>query len=88
MKKNQWPDWWKWELELCPHVLKRMIDRQFNESDLRKMLLHAKSYRRDIVEERWIIATHHLHHPWEVIVEPDAASNLVVVITAYRIWED
>ena len=88
MKKNQWPDWWEWESELCPHVLKRMIDRQFNEIDLRNMLHHAKSYRQDIVEGRWIIETHHLHHPWEVIVEPDSTSNLLVVITAYSVWEE
>ncbi len=41
LKKQQWPEWWDWELELCPHLLKRMMDRQFNEIDLRKMLNHA-----------------------------------------------
>lgn len=34
----QWPFWWDWELELSPHVLKRMLDRRFNESELRTML--------------------------------------------------
>ena len=32
------PDWWSWELELSAHLLKRMMDRQFNEADLRLML--------------------------------------------------
>ena len=88
LKKRQWPDWWEWELELCPHVLKRMVDRQFNEIDLRKMLLHAQSYRQDIVDGRWTILTSHSQRSWEIIVEPDSASNLLVVITAYSVWEE
>ena len=66
-------------------MLKRMIDRQFNEIDLRKMLHHAESHRQDILDGRWIIATHHLQRPWEVIVEPDSTSNLLVVVTAYPV---
>lgn len=69
-------------------MLKRMIDRQFNEIDLRKMLLHAQSYRQDIVDGRWTIMTRHSQHPWEIIVEPDSTSNLLVVITAYPVWEE
>jgi hypothetical protein len=34
-----------------------MEDRQFNEVDLRAMLQHARSYRQDIVENRWVIQT-------------------------------
>ena len=29
------PEWWDWELELTPHVEKRMEDRSFSEVDLR-----------------------------------------------------
>jgi hypothetical protein len=29
----QWPHWWQWELELTPHLMKRMIDRGFNEAE-------------------------------------------------------
>ena len=32
------PEWWDWELELTPHVEKRMEDRTFSEVDLRLML--------------------------------------------------
>jgi hypothetical protein len=32
-----WPEWWSWDLELTPHLMKRMVDRQFNEVDLRLM---------------------------------------------------
>lgn len=88
LKEQQWPDWWDWELELCPHLLKRMIDRQFNEIDLRKMLHNAQSYRQNIVDGRWVVMTRHSQRPWEVIVEPDSTSNLVVVITAYPVWEE
>lgn len=82
-----WPQWWNWELEFTPHLLKRMEDRRFNEVDLRTMLEHAQSYREDIVEGRWVIETRHQEHPWEVIVEPEVASTLLVVVTAYPVWE-
>jgi hypothetical protein len=46
MKKRAFPNWWHWELEWTPHLLKRMEDRQFNEVDLREMLQHTKNYRK------------------------------------------
>ena len=52
---REWPEWWGWDLELSPHLLKRMIDRRFTEVDLRKMLQVAQRYRRDVVEYRWVI---------------------------------
>lgn len=33
-----WPHWWDWEIELTPHLEKRMEDRGFTELDLRGML--------------------------------------------------
>lgn len=65
-----------------------MEDRQFNEVDLRTMLERARSYRRDIVEGRWVIEACHDEHAWEVIVEPDVVSKLLVVVTAYPVWDD
>jgi len=65
-----------------------MEDRQFNEMDIRTMLEHARSHRRDIVEGRWVIETLHEEHPWEVIVEPDVMGKQLVLITAYPVWED
>jgi hypothetical protein len=41
---GEWPEWWEWELELTPHLLKRMVDRQFDEVDLRTMLADAYDY--------------------------------------------
>ncbi len=41
LEDKHWPEWWDWELELSPHLLKRMEDRQFNEVDLRTMLHRA-----------------------------------------------
>lgn len=64
-----------------------MIDRRFNEVDLRAMLESASRYRRDVVPDRWIIETRHRRKPWEVVVEPDPAVQLLVVITAYPIAE-
>lgn len=85
MTDEGWPDWWDWELELSPHVLKRMIDRDFNESDLRLMMSMATGFRNDHEPERWVIETSHLSGRWEVIVEPDPVDQLLVVITAYSV---
>jgi hypothetical protein len=51
------------------------------------MLDRALGYRCDIVEGRWVIETRRRRHPWEVIVEPDFDAQLLVVVTAYPIWE-
>jgi len=88
LKRRRWPEWWDWELEFTPHLLKRMEDRQIKEVDIRTMLEHARSHRRDIVDGRWVIETHHDERPWEVIVEPDMISKLLVIITAYPVWEN
>ena len=87
MSRRQWPEWWDWELELSPHLLKRMTDRRFTEIDLRRMLARASGYHEDAVEERWVIETRHRNRRWEVIVEPDNERQLVVVITAYPVWD-
>lgn len=81
-----WPDWWEWELELTPHLEERMTDRDFNEIDLRAMLEKAHGYRPDVVEGRWVIETRHRRRRWEVIVEPDSAAQLLVVMTAYPVY--
>ena len=41
MSADEWPDWWNFELELSSHLLKRMVDRDFTEVDLRAMLDRA-----------------------------------------------
>jgi hypothetical protein len=84
---GKWPDWWDWDLELTPHLHKRMEDRGFNEVDLRSMLEHARSCHPDIVEGRWVVETRHRQHLWEVIVEPDTVAELLVVVTAYPVWD-
>ena len=80
-----WPPWWEWELELSPHVEKRMEDRGFNELDLRTMLQYATGHRPDFVEGRFVIETTHARASWEVIVEPDEMEHLLVIVTAYRV---
>ncbi len=81
----RWPAWWDWELELPPHVLKRMVDRGFTEVDLRQMLEDASSFRPDVEEGRWVIVSRHRRRSWEIIVEPDEAEQVLVVITAYPV---
>lgn len=42
---RDWPPWWQWELELTPHLLKRMVDRGFTEVELREMLEKGRELR-------------------------------------------
>lgn len=79
------PEWWDWEIELTPHLQKRMEDRDFTEVDLREMLETAGTIRRDVVEGRWVIEARHGRRRWEIIVEPDDTECLIVVITAYTV---
>ena len=79
------PDWWTWELELSPRLMKRVEDRQFTELDLRRMLDRVVAIRVDVVPYRWIIATRYHRRHWEIIVEPNPATELLVVITAYPV---
>lgn len=80
-----WPDWWSWELELSPHLLKRMIDRDFNEADLRLMLENASGYHENHEEGRWVIITSHSGRTWNIIVEPLFEEIILVVVTAYPV---
>jgi len=68
---------------LSPHLLKRVGDRRFTEVDVRRMLHVATRLRRDIEPGRWVAVTRHHRARWEVIVEPDADAQMLVVITAY-----
>ena len=84
-RNTDWPQWWDWELELTSHLLKRMVDRGFSEVDLRSMMASAMSFRKDLQLGRWVVETMHASSAWEVVVEPDAADKLLVVITAYPV---
>ena len=59
-----------------------MEDRRSAELDLRGMLEGATGYRKDVVPRRWVVETKRGRTPWEVIVEPDSALEILVVITA------
>jgi hypothetical protein len=79
------PPWWSWELELTSHLERRMEDRGFTELDLRAMLFRAVAIREDVLEGRFVVVTRLRGNTWEVVVEPDANDELIVVITAYRV---
>ena len=53
------PEWWEWELEITPHVERRMEQRDFTEIELREMLGRAQRYRPDESEGRFVIETRH-----------------------------
>ena len=78
---------WNWELELTPHVEKRMEDREFTEVDLRSMLARASALHVDTAPERFIVECSFRKRPWRVIVEPDPDDRRLIVITVYSIEE-
>ena len=64
-----------------------MEDRDFNETDLHGIFQRSKTFKKDIIEGRWVISTQHRQHAWEIIVEPDDIDKLLVIVTAYPVWE-
>lgn len=87
-KRNRWPTWWDWELEFIPHVEKRMAKRHFTEIDLRRMMEQATGFRRDHIEDRWVIETRFRRERWNIIVEPIPEKETLEVITAYEAQND
>ena len=85
MSRRNWPDWWDWELVLSPHLLKRMVDRRFSDVDLRRMLEDAHGIRADMALGRWVAESRFRQRPWEVVLEPDTKSKILVVVTAYPV---
>jgi hypothetical protein len=79
------PEWWNWELELSPHVLDRMTDRAFSETDLRVMLADATRWRASAAPGRFVIPADLGGQRWEVVVEPDEVDQVLVVVTAYPV---
>lgn len=62
----QRPPWWEWDLELTSHLLRRMLNRGFNEVDLREMLEAAHRLQPDVEEGRFIVATRHDGAAWRL----------------------
>ena len=82
---TNWPDWWSWEIESSEHVRKRMLDRHFNETDLRFMLEEASSFALSLEPGRWIAITSRAGRPWKVVLEPNVSKGIVVVVTAFAV---
>ena len=79
-----WPEWWAWELIFAGHAELRMAQRSVTEVDVRAMLERARGYSPSVVPGRYMIETIHHGRPWIVIVEPDAAERLLVIVTAFE----
>lgn len=77
------PSWWHWDLELSSHILKRMVDRQFSEIDLRAMLEYPTDYEPNHEEGRFVIHARLDSRAWSIIVEPVELDKVLIVITAY-----
>jgi Domain of unknown function (DUF4258) len=86
LSSSDWPGWAEWELDCSnPHLAKRMLDRSFNETDLREMFEQATGYRPDAAPDRYVIETTRDGKQWEIIVEPDETAEILIVVTAYAV---
>ena len=83
---SNWPDWWSWEIRLSDHVLLRMGQRDFSEADLRAMLDDASGVLPDADPGRWLVLTQFRGVAWNVVLEPDRAEAIIVVITAFEVF--
>lgn len=79
------PEWWGWEFEISPHLLRRMEERDFTETDLRRMLHGVRTVRPDASTGRYRARGYHRNHEWMIVLEPDHETGIVVVIAAFRI---
>lgn len=78
-------EWWDWELVFSGHAELRMEQRGVSEVDVRSMLQSALGHSPSIVPGRFRIDAAHTGRPWVVIVEPDPADHLLVVVTIYQV---
>ena len=62
-----------------------MSDRGFNEIDVRAMMQDATEVLPAATKGRWRVKTVLNNRPWVIVVEPDFAMRLLVVITAYML---
>lgn len=79
------PGWWDWELELSGHLLERMIERGFSETDLRAMLEGVSRGRVDFTTGRWVVEAKYEGRTWKIVLEPDGHLQRVVVVTAFAL---
>jgi hypothetical protein len=79
------PEWWNWDLSFTGHAELRMEQRGVTEVEVRAMLERATGFEASVVEGRFMVQTRRGQSPWVVIVEPDAESTLLVVVTAYEV---
>jgi hypothetical protein len=64
-----------------------MEQRGVTEVEVRAMLEKATGFQPNVVEGRFMIHARHLQSSWMVIVEPDAETKLLVVVTVYGVSE-
>jgi hypothetical protein len=79
------PWWWSWELSFTRHMKRRMPERRVTELDLRAMLERGSRLEPSDTAGRFLVHTRHAGRPWIVVVEPEADTRLLAVITAYEV---
>ena len=79
------PEWWNWALSFTGHAELRMEQRGVTEVEVRAMLEKVMGFEPNVGAGRFMIHVRHLQSPWIVIVEPDAETRRLVVVTVYEV---
>jgi len=83
--RPDWPQWWQWRLAFSGHLLRRMIERELVETDVRAMLHDACDIEPHPDPGRWIVHTRLHGHRWRLVVEPNRLTRRLALITAYEV---
>ncbi len=62
-----------------------MLDRRFNETDLREILTHVEELQEPSAEGRFLAVGRLNRQRWHVVLEPQLSERIVTVITASRV---
>jgi len=82
------PPWLDWDLRLTDHILERMVDRRFNEVDLREMLESPVGVGVGAVAGRRVLQCELDGRDWKMVVEPERDEQKRLVVTAYPAGSD
>jgi hypothetical protein len=77
------PSWFAWPIEISPHATRRMPVRGFTEIDVRGMLDTPIEVIPDACPGRYLARCLWVGRRWDVILEPDDLTRIVIVVTAY-----
>jgi hypothetical protein len=72
-------------LVLSDHVQEQIGERGITEVELRRMLEHARRYRRSRHAGVFLVPGRLWGQSWEFVIQPEPTQRRAVVVTAYLV---